>query len=130
MGRRCNHLELSTTRHEAIESAIALMPTADTHLGFPGSSLKQSIGSFYRIMQRFGITKDQLGVTAHGLRHQYANDRYEACTGVTAPLRGGPAIDAETDTQARSQISEELGHSTTQVVSAYVGRALGPKSET
>jgi len=85
------------------------------------SAGEQSIGSFYRIMQRFGITKDQLEVTAHGLRHQYANDRYEACTGVTAPLRGGPAIDGETDTQARLEISEELGHSRRQALASYLG---------
>lgn len=108
----------------AIERAISLMPAMDAHMGFPGCSLKQSIASFYRIMQRFGITKDQLEVTAHGLRHQYANDRYEACTGVTAPLRGGPAIDGETDTQARLEISEELGHSRRQAVASYLGSSL------
>lgn len=114
---------------KAIKRAIALAPATDSHLGYPGRSLKQSIDQFYRIMERFGITKDQLGVTAHGLRHQYANDRYEASTGVKAPLRGGPAIDPEKDTQARLEVSEKLGHARKQISSAYLGSSVVMRSK-
>lgn len=54
---------------------IALHETSS--LGHPELSLKQSINRFYNILKRCGVTAAKLGVTAHGLRHEYANDRYE-----------------------------------------------------
>uniref|UniRef100_UPI00016ADAB1 integrase domain-containing protein n=1 Tax=Burkholderia humptydooensis TaxID=430531 RepID=UPI00016ADAB1 len=64
----------------------------------------------------------------HGLRHRYAQDRYEALTGWKAPAAGGPAARSPTpaqrtlDTQARQAISRELGHERTQITSVYCGR--------
>lgn len=64
----------------------------------------------------------------HGLRHRYAQARYEALTGWSAPAAGGPsrqqlspgqrALDAE----ARTLISQELGHNRLQITSVYCGR--------
>lgn len=64
----------------------------------------------------------------HGLRHQYAQSRYEALTGWKAPAAGGPSSKALNpaqrilDGQARQMISRELGHERTQVVAVYLGR--------
>ncbi|HUT40948.1 MAG TPA: phage integrase N-terminal domain-containing protein [Gammaproteobacteria bacterium] len=64
----------------------------------------------------------------HGLRHAYAQHRYEELTGWKAPAAGGPTSEyltpeqRETDRQARLMISHELGHDREAVVSAYLGK--------
>ncbi|WP_239442436.1 phage integrase N-terminal domain-containing protein [Saezia sanguinis] len=63
----------------------------------------------------------------HGLRHQYAQERYEEFTGWKAPKAEGPAqksLSTEErviDQQARQTISRELGHERLEVVAVYVG---------
>lgn len=76
---------------------------------------------FYEIMRRFGLTKSGLGVTAHGLRHQYANQEYKNISGEDAPVNGGLQIDRETEMTARKAVTERLGHSRTQITTAYTG---------
>ncbi|QYY25102.1 phage integrase N-terminal domain-containing protein [Diaphorobacter sp. MNS-0] len=64
----------------------------------------------------------------HGLRHQYAQSRYETLTGWPAPAAGGPPARALSDAQrtqdtaARQIISQELGHERLQVTAVYLGR--------
>ena len=64
----------------------------------------------------------------HGLRHAYAQHRYEELTGWKAPAAGGPEGKAlnpeqrETDREARLTISRELGHEREQITAAYLGR--------
>ncbi len=64
----------------------------------------------------------------HGLRHAYAQRRYEEITGWKAPLAGGPASRSLTsgqralDKTARETIAEELGHSREQISATYLGR--------
>ncbi|MCG9078145.1 phage integrase N-terminal domain-containing protein [Laribacter hongkongensis] len=64
----------------------------------------------------------------HGLRHQYAQMRYEALTGWQAPVAGGPSIRELSPTQrmedshARQAISRELGHERIQITGIYLGR--------
>ena len=64
----------------------------------------------------------------HGLRHAYAQQRYQALTGWPAPAAGGPASDTLTaerralDRAARLEISKELGHIREQITTVYLGR--------
>ena len=64
----------------------------------------------------------------HGLRHRYAQDRYEALTGWPAPAAGGPSAKSlspgqrATDRTARLIVSRELGHERESVTSVYLGR--------
>ncbi len=64
----------------------------------------------------------------HGLRHAYAQSRYESLTGWKAPAAGGPVSRALSpgqkvmDRHARRIISQELGHIREQITSVYVGR--------
>jgi hypothetical protein len=64
----------------------------------------------------------------HGLRHLYAQMRYEVLTGWKAPADGGPAgrmLSAAQRTQdavARQTISRELGHERPQITAVYLGR--------
>jgi len=63
----------------------------------------------------------------HGLRHAYAQNRYEELTGWKAPAAGGPQSKAltpeqrETDREARLTISRELGHERASITAAYCG---------
>ena len=64
----------------------------------------------------------------HGLRHAYAQRRYEELTGWAAPAASGPTSADLTsdqkalDHEARKQISKELGHDRVQIVAVYLGR--------
>jgi len=64
----------------------------------------------------------------HGLRHRYAQARYEALTGWKAPAAGGPPARAlspaqrAADARARQTISREMGHERTQITAVYLGR--------
>jgi len=64
----------------------------------------------------------------HGLRHTYAQNRYEELTGWQCPAVGGPEAKAlsveqkDVDRQARLTISQELGHNREQITAAYLGR--------
>ena len=64
----------------------------------------------------------------HGLRHAYAQARYEELTGRPCPAAGGPIAKVltpeqrERDHEARLTINLELGHERRQVTAAYLGR--------
>ncbi|HFH2971975.1 phage integrase N-terminal domain-containing protein [Pseudomonas aeruginosa] len=63
----------------------------------------------------------------HGLRHRYAQMRYETLTGWKSPAAGGPGtaqLDLSrrlADQQVRQQISRELGHERVKVTAVYLG---------
>lgn len=64
----------------------------------------------------------------HGLRHHYAQARYETLTGWKAPAAGGPSTETLSleqcllDAIARQTISYELGHDRAQITAVYLGR--------
>ena len=64
----------------------------------------------------------------HGLRHAYAQARYEELTGRAAPAAGGKRSaeltreEKDLDREARMTISRELGHSREQISAVYLGR--------
>lgn len=66
----------------------------------------------------------------HGLRHQYAQDRFKVLTGFACPLAGGKrwqqmtTHERERDRQAREIISHELGHQRLSITDTYLGRAM------
>ncbi|WP_337243507.1 phage integrase N-terminal domain-containing protein [Luteimonas sp. gir] len=63
----------------------------------------------------------------HGLRHRYAQMRYEALTGWRSPSAGGPAAgqlaptERNQDKYVRLMISQELGHDRLAIVAVYLG---------
>lgn len=109
-------------RRAVLEEAKAMVCSEDAHLGRPDRSLKQNINRFEYVMRKFGLTKDGLGVTGHGLRHQGMNDGYEAITGTASPVRGGVCVDKELDEKARLRQTRNAGHSRKQITSAYYGK--------
>lgn len=64
----------------------------------------------------------------HGLRHGYAQARFEALAGFKSPAAGGPSKaqltpeQREIDLRVRLQISAELGHGREEVTAVYLGR--------
>lgn len=83
-------------------------------------SLDQWINYYKSVMKKFGITKDELGITSHGLRHQFLNDLYEVLTGVPSAARGGemPAIDIHKIAQL--EVSKVAGHNRPGISNAYI----------
>lgn len=95
-------------------------------LAAPGKTLQQSKDLFHYQMRKVGICRAKLGVTAHGLRHQYAARRYEELSGMKAPVSAHAQTSydestLEADYAARAQVSVALGHFRPDVTKAYVG---------
>jgi len=88
----------------------------------PERSYKTQVGIYERECRRIHLENP------HGLRHAYAQTRYEEITGWKCPVADGPhsgelkGKDRETDQEAREQISKELGHNREQVTAIYLGR--------
>lgn len=82
----------------------------------------QQLRTYERHTANAGLSK------MHGLRHAYAQRRYEELTGWKAPAGGGPVMRALSpgqkvvDRHARQTISRELGHEREQITSVYLGR--------
>ena len=82
----------------------------------------QQLHRYERQLRNVGLSK------LHGLRHAYAQRRYEELTGWKAPVAGGPTLKQLTPEQlapnheARAMISNELGHARADIAAVYLGR--------
>ena len=108
-------------QQELIERALQSVAPGH-YVGAPGRTAVQNANRFYNVLRRFEITKAALGVTAHGLRHQHANDRYEELAGEPSPVRGGAGA-GDADGAARMAVSSELGHGRIAITDAYLGQS-------
>ena len=115
-----------SAKRAALDAAKALVRSDSAFLADPARTLVQNLNRLTNVMKKFGVTQEVLGVTPHGLRHEYAGDRYEALAGVPPPVRGGKSTDRAADATARLQVAEELGHARRQISSAYLG---SPRTE-
>lgn len=111
-------------RRELIDRAKAYADRRTASTSDPSKSLKQALGHYSRIVAKAGLTKAQLGVTSHGLRHAFANERYTHYSGSSSPIEGGNLRfhNWELDRFARMAVVEELGHSREDVSTHYLGR--------
>jgi len=88
----------------------------------PNKNYEKQLHRYERQVRTAGIKHP------HGLRHAYAQRRYQELTGWKAPVAGGPASKSLTIDQralsrgARETISRELGHSREQISATYLGR--------
>jgi len=87
----------------------------------PNYTKTEARAHFYHVLRKAGLTKTILGVSAHGLRHEYANTLYKKVAGVDAPIEGGPRLVKAAEKKARSVVTQALGHGRTQITSAYIG---------
>lgn len=114
----------SEKQREWIEKAKALTEgNKKASTSDQSRSLAEVKAHTYYFLRACGITREN-GLTAHGLRHEYAGDRYQELSGAAAPVRGGnlKATDRQTDFAARLQVSNELGHGREGVTTYYLGR--------
>lgn len=96
----------------------------------PGKSYKEQVGHYKTLTARLGLSN------LHGLRHAYAQRRYQELTahfdekklGLLPPIAGGKSYkelskyEKELDYRARQIIARELGHSRTSVLTIYCGK--------
>ena len=88
----------------------------------PQKTYIQQLRTYERHTTQAGLSK------LHGLRHAYAQSRYQALTGWACPAAGGPVANSlsieqrQQDHQARLTISRELGHAREQISAVYLGR--------
>ena len=87
-------------------------------------TLKQAKNRMSSVAIKIGLTKNQLGVTWHGLRHEFAINQFEDLTGTTAPVRGGGLLDYKRMIAQRQKITEALGHHRAKVTGSYYGSSL------
>ena len=101
-------------RAQRLAGTGSLIPSAKNY--------RQQLRIYEAETARAGLSK------LHGLRHAYAQARYEALAGWKAPAAGGPTStslsrDQRTvDREARLLISRELGHEREQITAVYLGR--------
>ena len=119
-GRPRNIPVRTDTQREVLDRARALV-------GF--GSLIPSHRSYVQQLRVYEGNTTRAGLSSmHGLRHAYAQDRYEELTGWECPATGGPdnksltSEQRELDRDARLTISQELGHERERVTTAYLGR--------
>lgn len=116
-------LEINTLeKRAALERAKDLVDNKRSSLVPKEQKYVDFRNHFYYEVRLAGISKNDLGITAHGLRHAFANDLYEKKSGQLSPVRGGPTARTEASRTARQEIAEELGHGRSSVTSAYIGK--------
>ena len=82
----------------------------------------QQLRTYEGHTSRAGLSK------LHGLRYAYAQQRYQELTSWPCPAAGGPvsaeldAAQKAIDTEARLNISHELGHEREEITAVYLGR--------
>lgn len=118
----------SPTREAAISFAQQVAGSRDAHMGDPAHDLKRNLRHFDNILRKFGISGAQLGVTAHGLRHEALIDHYETLTGRAPTVRGGVAPSPDVDRAARLSVARLAGHARIRSASAYLGPAVATES--
>ena len=105
----------------AIDYAQRVALRHDDSVSDPALTLVKAIRRQRYVMERFGITRKDLGVVPHGLRHEFAADAYSGQTGVAPPVAGGVPVAKSIDHAARACVSELLGHGRPAIANVYLG---------
>ena len=110
----------NATQREVMERALRLVGKGS--LIPRDRNYRQQLRIYERHTANAGLSK------MHGLRHAYAQQRYEELTGWKSPAAGGPTAatlspdERKMDKAVRLQISLELGHEREPVTAIYLGR--------
>ncbi|MGG2041483.1 integrase domain-containing protein [Burkholderia gladioli] len=114
--------EVPIERKIAILEEAARLSNGVTGSTIPtGRTLKQWRDWYYYVLAKHGVTKGGIGVTSHGLRHQYLQTLYEQIAEVPAPIKGSssrPTPGAHED--AKRRVVEAAGHSRPSKANAYL----------
>ena len=122
-GKRQREIPIRTAeQREVLERAKALAETTPERSLIPEQTYRKHIKVYERQTYGAGIR------SPHGLRHAYAQARYEELTGWPCPAAGGPpskslkGVKKDRDDWARARISAEMGHGRQSIVMTYLGR--------
>jgi integrase len=127
-GGRPRDIPIQTqAQQELLDRVMKLVPPGH-YVGRPGFTSLQNQARFYYVIRKFGISKADLGVVSHGLRHQYANDHFEADAGGPSPVRGGTSR-PEGNKPARTRVSRVLGHNRERASTGYLGQSAVMRSK-
>jgi integrase len=86
-----------------------------------GRTKKQWKERYYKVLKKHGVTQQGIGVTSHGLRHQYLQQMYKRLTGVAAPIkRSEERVDRDVHRAAIQQVVQAAGHSRANKANAYL----------
>jgi integrase len=113
-----------TDEHRAlIEKAKSFVLTEPESMIPRGVSLLEWKSRWQRVMTKIGLTRGQLGVTPHSLRHSMLCRYYTEVSGHEPPVRGGTLheTDPHADRAARDLTADPAGHCRRSVTSAYIG---------
>ena len=119
-------------KREALEFACKIAKVTDGHIGWNDKTLEQAVKKLANIMAKFGITKNELGVTLQGLRHEHLHNIYEEITGEPCAVKGGKIenIDPDLNLIARHKMTMEAGHARLGITNAYAGSFKGKNKPT
>ena len=122
-GKRQREVPIRTAeQREALERAKALAETTPERSLIPEKTYRKHI----KVYERQTFAAGMRG--PHGLRHAYAQARYEELTGWPCPAAGGPPSkslkgeEKERDKWARAKISAEMGHGRDSIVVTYLSK--------
>lgn len=91
---------------------------------WPNLTWKQARRHYYYLLaEKLGVNQKEMGVSSHGLRHGYAQDKYQDLTGLPPPIAGVDLkqVDREKHREAGIHVSRDLGHGRVQVTASYYG---------
>ena len=100
---------------------------AKQYVGRYDQSLIPAEQSYIRHRYVYDKALQKAGIRSHGLRHAYAQQRYQELTGWAAPIAGGPqakeltAEQHQQDIKARMLLTHELGHGRVAIIRQYCG---------
>ena len=120
-GGRTRDVPVMSETQRALLERVKAMVAPGMYVGWPGYTSQQSQSRFYYVIRKFGVSKKDLGIVAHGLRHQRVNDAFEKDSGSLSPVRGGRGTVLH-DEEARRRAARLLGHNRLQVTNCYLGK--------
>jgi integrase len=106
----------------AILEQAALLGNSVTGSTVPADrTLKQWRDWYYYVLEKHGITKKGIGITSHGLRHEFLQTLYSETTGSPAPIkRAGERPDRQAHEEGMRRVVEAAGHSRITKAGAYL----------
>lgn len=125
-GGRQREVPIRTEAQRAVlDEAKALGGTTERGSLIPTVKYVQQVNRFDYQARKAGLNG------THGLRHEYAQRRFQELAGFACPLAGGPMRKDMTpdmrraDYEARLVVSRELGHERPAITNAYLGSKEG-----
>lgn len=123
-GGRARTIPITTLEQRQVLEQVARLIPGRGSLIPPAMSYVEHLKRFEYLTLKAGLRN------THGLRHAYAQRRYQTLTGQPCPLAGGKRwADMSTsehaaDRAARYKISAELGHGRLKITDTYLGSAF------